>query len=148
MRRCGGEILFWARIVGRWTGVAVVQRLESGERRFWRIGGGLSSLFWRPAALPSWSWSSLSCVKVLELGDGVGSESFSSLWRREILGWGVMEGGEKVCAAEDGAMKQQEPGKCWSWLPKKRRFCASHALPGLQYVTFFGLQCGSVLVRV
>lgn len=35
---------------------------------------------------------------------------------------------------ENGAeIKQQEPGKCELWLPKKRRFCASHALPGLQF---------------
>jgi len=71
--------------------------------------------------------------RVLELGHGVARDSSSS-WSSlsssspvcEILGGGVMENGAKI--------KQQEPGKSELWLPKKGRFCASHVLPGLQYV--------------
>jgi hypothetical protein len=42
---------------------------------------------------------------------------------------------EKKDVTEFGSKKQQEPGKCQLCIAKKRRFCASHALPGLQYVT-------------
>jgi hypothetical protein len=54
------------------------------------------------------------------------SSSFSPF--SEILGGGFME--ETSC---NGAkMKQQEPGKCELWQPKKRRFALRiHALPGL-----------------
>lgn len=34
----------------------------------------------------------------------------------------------------DGA----EPQRCHSWLPNKRRFCAAHAIRGLQYVPALG----------
>ena len=31
-----------------------------------------------------------------------------------------------------------EPQRCHSWLPNKRRFCAAHAIRGLQYVPGVG----------
>lgn len=84
--------------------------------------------------------STLSSLRrILELGDGVAknssssSSSSSSSLLCEISGGGIMD---KTRLKEDGAKMQQEPGKCELWLPRKRRFCASHALPGLQYVPF------------
>ncbi|KAG0564589.1 hypothetical protein KC19_8G123200 [Ceratodon purpureus] len=125
MRRCGGEVnRLWAGVVGLQRRVSVVEGLVL------RGFGGLS------LGLVSRGLPLLSSGRVLEFGDGVVMDSVSAPER--VLAGGVgggvgggMEGG--VGRGVDGSKKQQEPGKCQLWLPKKRRFCASHALPGLEF---------------
>jgi hypothetical protein len=80
---------------------------------------------------------SLSSARILEFGDGVAMDSASVVSQacEIVTAGGVLEGEAKVGVEEFVSKKQQEPGKCKLWLPKKRRFCASHALPGLQYVS-------------
>lgn len=119
----------WAALAGRRRRTAGVQRLSfwvAGERSFIPAFSRLSVRV-----------SSLSSVRIVGLGEGGVAVDSSSGTPCEGFGGGGMDGAETQVLKEDGSKKQQAVGKCGYWLAKKRRFCASHALPGLQYVAFF-----------
>lgn len=82
---------------------------------------------------PQWSSSSLlSSARIFGIENGSVTMDSNAL-NCEILTGDGKDGVGEECVKVDGSKKRQEPGKCQSWLPKKRRFCASHALAGLEF---------------